>query len=412
MKLKELTAEVLIVSMLVGSVGCNKINAGATTTKDKLQSYIAMKQNSTVCSNLNDGKNEFGEAVLQYAEVMDEVVQYENDDIMVYKDQFAGSYVNENNELVVQLTGKNEVKQLQDSVENIEYVDMSMNRLTELQEVISNKMIECIQKKNYNETQKKMLDNIVGLGISQEENCIFVQMDKVSKENILWFKKNISDNAKIKFEQSEKMEEKASSINVKCGQYINIGGGGYSFGYRAKDALGNKGFVSAGHGVKKGEEVYDSATESIYLGKVTKVNIQNIDACFVQKTTNSNVTLSNGMKYYINSKDKLQKGKLITAIPEGYSIYKTGFSSGCTYGNVRSTNYTATYDGKVIKDTILTTAYALKYDSGGTVFAYIDGVPVLLGIVGSGTKDESKFGRYMVCIKATNIYNIFGVWPY
>ncbi len=412
MKLKELIAEVLIASILVGSVVSNKINAGATTTKDKLQSYISMKQNSTICSDSNEVRNEFGEAVLQYAEVMDEVVQYENDDIMIYKEKYAGSYVNENNELVVQLTDKNGVKQLQGSVENIEYVDTSMNDLIELQEIISNKMIEFSQKKNYNEIQKKMLDNIVGLGISQEENCIFVQMDKVSKENVLWFKKNISDNAKVKFEQSEKMEEKALSINVKCGQYINIGGGSYSFGYRAKDTLGNKGFVSAGHAVKKGEVVYDSATESIYLGKVTKVNMKNIDACFVQKTTNSNVTLSNGMKYYNNSKDKLQNGKLITAIPEGYSIYKTGYKSGCTYGNVRSTNYTATYDGKVIKDTILTTAYALKGDSGGTVFAYIDGVPVLLGIIGAGTGDKENLGRYMVCIKATNIYNVFGTWPY
>ncbi len=400
---KKVLSSILTISIIASS--STVVIADDDVKKSELQNYIESVNSEDIIQAKMVFENDKAEIVYEYAEVIDEMVKCENDGKMEYEKQYGGAYVNSDNELVVKLTGKKNVDEFQKMGIEVEYVDTSLNELNSEKDLITNKIAKLNENKECEE--KYFVENIVGVGISEENNYIFVQMKEVNNKNIKWFQANISDSDNLIFEQEDMLVE---TTTMKCGQYISINGGAYSFGYRGKDQSGNKGFVSAGHGVSKNEKVYNNAAKSVYLGKVTNVNISNVDACFIKKTSDSDVKLSNSMKYYVHSSDKLEDGKLITAIPEGYWIYKTGYTTKLTYGKVLSASYTAVYGGKTIKDTVYTDAYASGGDSGGTVFAYVDGVPVVLGIVAAGTSGTGE--TRMVCVKALNIYTSMGIWPY
>lgn len=84
-------------------------------------------------------------------------------------------------------------------------------------------------------------------GINHRENCIEVEMDCTS-DNIKEFKQKVSSSSLIKFKQTSgipicysKELKPASKINRSNSNSYG------SIGYRAKDAQGNVGIVTAGH---------------------------------------------------------------------------------------------------------------------------------------------------------------------
>ncbi len=205
-----------------------------------------------------------------------------------YPDYYAGSYINEDNDLVVKVTKDNldkastirEMTRSDDTV--IESATYSYNELTELKDSIWNKYL-ALYAEYENRVDEidadlfSVLTAFVGIGVNEESNCIEVSLKSVDDNIVSSFKKYFSSSNNISFEMCYGSEEQA---NLYSGNAI-YGDSGLpgSVGFRARLSYNGsmyKGFFTAGHVIDYLGEYVTYTDNSFntynYVGEV-------IDAC-------------------------------------------------------------------------------------------------------------------------------------
>lgn len=308
------------------------------------------------------------EACLSYEKLMDSFEETEDSEIQ-YPDYYAGSYINDNGNLVVYKVqsdsleaGTNEEygtaqidETLEENIGNDDFIlkdaRYSYNELTETMNILNDyKLAE----------NNQVANNFNVYWLSDKSNCIFVELNDCSTDAINDFKNEVCDSETIIFKASSGEAEKETKI--KAGRKIICNNSYGSVGYRVK-RNGHIGFITAGHMGEKDDDVYIGSTK---IGKIkARKESGSVDAAFV-RVTNDDYTPSNILKGTSN--------KLSTTISEpgvGTVINKLGATTGATTGKILSKNVTVTLDG--ITHTNLTSAdyESAPGDSGGTVYSYI-----------------------------------------
>ncbi len=288
----------------------------------------------------------------------------------------------------------------------------ALNELVELQETITN----YISKETTNPELEKLIEDIVGIGINQEDNIVFVGIKDCDENKIKLFKKEILDSTAIVFENVTEIEYVAG---LNAGQGISIGtslstAGEYSIGYRCYMLLSTgyiAGFVTAAHGNTVGNKVYVSGE---IIGSViarSRINNGTVDAAFVQITDNEYV-LANKTAY---RETPLVAGSYIGSFSAGETVKKEGSKTEFTSGKIISANYTFN-DTVVIRDCISATYNCGPGDSGGIVYQTVNSSNYVAGIcmgkvtqTNTSTGEQTSFG---VFVKAENIEDALNVIVY
>lgn len=307
-----------------------------------------------------------------------------------YPNYIGGLYIDDNNELIVQIK-KSETPLIKtksysnynsivtNKELNIENVDYSYNELEAIYELLNNSDIK-----------SSIYNNITVYYIDVINNCVVIELldNSVVKQNE--FKQEVIDSNIIEFKQGTLSELEA----------YNTGQGTHNctIGFRAK--LGNvTGFVTAGHcasNLSIGDSYSTYGTLKAYQqgGKV--------DAAFIQTSTTINRTLQYPV-YPVNS--LASTAGYVPNLVVGTLVGKSGRTTGGTSGKVTSLNATwngqnaSTEDGAIrITDMIQADYNSDGGDSGSPVFTITGGT--LIG-VHRGSIGKLKYSSNYNNIKAS-----------
>ena len=338
-----------------------------------------------------------------YAELMDVV-----EESAAVEKNYAGAYIDDDNQLVVNLTTSSE--KVQDIVQE----------KTESQEV-------AIQEKKYTNdelmgVQRKIADAIAGtkyieivssVGVSQKDNAVVVRMSDPSYADD--FRKDICDDECVQIGM-EPYKISPDKTYLKPGGYIDNPSFSYSIGWRGWriNNAGNytEGLVTAGHGNKVGEKAKTFGGH--LFGKFVKRRFGgNLDTTFVQRTSDS-FDVSNTIKF---SGSLLKAGYYVRSanICEGQKVYKVGMTTGLTEGKVLKVSnpvYYREYDGApytYFNDFVEADYNSAGGDSGGLVYADVGGAYRIMGNNVCSTTSGPKISNF---VKADNIINQMEIYPY
>ncbi len=389
-----------------------EISEGAKILKEKYESINRMEgieEDKELVENRMESKENYKKVLKK--------VQKKDD---TYNRHYSGSYLNDDQELVI-LTCGNDGK-LKQSIEKecgedeviLKKVDFSYNDIKK----VYDEMTEHIGKLNF----------VKATYIDEINNSVVVCLDKYDKEKMDIIRSLVKEPEMIKFKLESGVEESAGK-NVYPGQKISIGNYDYSMGFRAYYESGNgnvKGFVTAGHNTSVGAKVYvyTSNGNRVQVGVVKYRKFSGkTDACFVALTGDNTAS----RKVYYNSDSNTDKAvgvnlcKDCLVIPEvGDIVYKAGATTYLTSGKILSVNYSVNYDGVVIKDLILTSCTAGKGDSGGVLYEKYAGAYEQLGVQSGvlvdsqvGNKNKYKKSLFTSADKITNLdWGKNGIWIY
>lgn len=368
----------------------------------------------------------------------------------IYPDYYGGAYINDENKLVVLITRKHSMTREAESIQaefidDVEYKTCynSYNRLMDVIDSIKNSQI----------LTSEHLAHVSMLGIDDVDNKVFICLSNDMED--IQSAYNWDDSIIVCYQGNCLYEESSSRIvdsldatfpnpptypALLCGDSIYMKEGtvwfGGSIGYRAIDASGTEGFVTAGHNIGLSEnavcphtgEVIGCAIESYY-----KENY--LDAAFCM-LTNKKFNLTNNINYTIkgnpatNHWDTLST-HIVSKMIKGTIVYMSGMRSKNQQGRVISSY--ATYpimvdttdnkpynDSIVFRDIVLSDYPSQSGDSGGIVYTKrrvdnVDGTNCTVGIhvayADSIIIDNKKI-RPVVCIKAEHINRIMGLSRY
>ncbi len=108
--------------------------------------------------------------------------------------------------------------------------------------------------------------------------------------------------------------------------------------------------------------------------------------------------------------DMIKSRSLVTSIAEGNRVYKVGSTTYKNSGVIKSTNYTATFNGVTFTNLTKTSSMSESGDSGGLVYVMDGEYNIIVGIV-KGTVWSGIF-RNSVYVKASEIANQMEIYPY
>lgn len=316
---------------------------------------------------------------------------------------YGGIYIDENNDLVLQLVNSEMTEkdlQLYEEIlkinENIKiiYVKHSYMELENVNNII-NDYYESIDINN---------TNISGYYIDVINNQIVVELINCTEQEIKNFKEKVIDSPIVVFVEAEKNVPFADILPGAGFVYLN---NQCSYGYRAKIGLSNfAGIVTAGHCF------YQVGNELSGIGTVRYLQKSgNLDAAFIE--TNSGVNPSNTLAVTISpGANYLSPSETMTSFTVGTAVGKIGYSTGYTYGTITSTNYT----GSGISGQIRTNMGGLGGDSGGIVFQSIRGLKgyKVAGIVQGGENPApgENIGKNLHFVRADKINSSFRLTRY
>ncbi|MBQ6814741.1 MAG: hypothetical protein IJP13_04295 [Lachnospiraceae bacterium] len=326
---------------------------------------------------------------------------------------YGGTYISDDNELVVLLTDTvNSTKEYCEELvgEGVVYKQCaaSIEELTELYDYIINLWTESDEFNDENFLRLK--DDIVGVGIYVEQNKVYVRIKNCDSEKIALFKECILDSEDVIFEEGEEYEESAGYI-LKPGEGIYVGapssvfGSIYSIGFRCKrlNSYGvyTYGFITAAHGNEISDSVYSATGEWIgYIMSRSYVDGGNVDAAYVN-IINSKYSCS---IHISNCSACLSPGYYVVGYATGSTAYKSGIKTGHTYGKIISTSATEKMDtGYTIKDLVIAEYTSFFGDSGGIVYMIIDGKTCVAGITVACSGKKSAF------VKVANIKKVLNI---
>ena len=310
---------------------------------------------------------------------------------------YAGAYINDDDSLVVQFTGDATKNNINDSIEDlsdsadVEIVKHSYNYILSQYEkdtAIMEKINNAVKNNSANDLEKAVSNNLVGIKLSQQNNCNIVVLKDVTKKAREEFFECFKDENVI-FEKSSADEIVEHKTTIKPGVYfiVYIDGEPYYVGtvgarmsYGKADGSTIYGFLTAGHCVDYTGRLiyfYDGSKITKY-GKVSLYKHSGCaDAAFVKQTNTTNFSTSRYTAYSNSSGGTAQKYKacqncafavLDYDVVEGATVYKCGAVTYLTKGKINSLSATGTSDGDSFKNLITATYKTKKGDSGSNVF--------------------------------------------
>ncbi len=386
------------------------INASATEAANLsggqiLKQYIL--QNSTILQTSEKKELSLEEESSIKAMYISSYIQ-NNDNVA---EKYGGCYIDSNGELhILFVSGTessiiNKVKTMAENDVVNDICEYSLEELNSLKEYISN----LISNETTNLDLANIKKDIVGVGIYEQYNKVFVEIRDCDSKKVELFKNLISSSEAIVFEDAENYEKQATYL--KPGSEIAIGtssGNKYSIGFRCKrlTASGsyNYGFVTSAHGNSRGQNVYVSNT---YIGFISVRSLENngtADGAFVYVVDDN----------YEPSNTVAQNGKVLTAgayvnsFVTGKTVYKAGKSTNLTSGKITSTSYNCTIDGITTKDCVQAAYKSDSGDSGGVVYMTVDGSNFAAGIHMAGATNADS----AVFVKAANLKSALDIILY
>lgn len=342
--------------------------------------------------------------------------------INYYQEYYGGSYIDVD-KLVVCVTDTYAYSHFGEDILNEELVefkkvDFSFNELLDLRSDIEDKLIAYYAEyKDIDTAEFNLLSAIAGIGISQRDNCIVIDIANLTeeKENTFW--SLFGENEHICLNGTNDMNKDAAVFKPGRALYSILSSGVIrtSMGYRALWKPKDKavyGFTSCAHGIQ------DSIDKKIYMGvkceKVmgtvrTKKYSGSVDASFIQiasgHSVGTTVKYSDSIGGTVNP-DTIASNIYMTSVQEGSLVYRIGATTFKTVGVITDTDYKATINGTTFINMAKTTNPIKHGDSGGLVYTYYDSKYVPCGIIkGYGT----DFTFY---IKASRIADTIHVYPY
>ncbi len=369
----------------------------------------------------------------------------------VYPDYYGGSYINDENKLVVlvkkdYLTTRDAKSIQTEIIDGVVYepCDNSYNRMMSIIDSIKNTLA----------LNPEYLSHVSMLGIDDASNRVFMCLSSKGIEGIqnrFYF----GDSIMVCYQGCHIYEEGSSRVvdpggatyptpptypALLCGDsiYTLLGGKPYggSIGYRAIDSFGAEGFVTAGHNVNQYEYVVCPQTwEQIGYAIESKYKENNLDAAFCL-LTNRRFSLTNKINYTIKGNPATRNWDtlsthIVSKMLKGTIVYMSGMRSRNQQGRVISSY--ATYpikvdttdnkpynDSIVFRDVVLSDYPSQGGDSGGIVYTRrrinnVDGTNCTVGIhvayADSIVVDNKKI-RPVVCVKAEHINRILGLSRY
>lgn len=411
MKLKSTLAFTLLLSLFVSpKVFANTINYDGSPTmltddvlytkkfNDERKEYLTEKyganyneifiKNSNAVNNAEQIRNSFGK---------------DEKGNIVYPNFFGGIYINDEDDLVIQLVKSyGDLETIRKNEEfanifdidknaNIEYVDYSQNELDKLY----NKAISLFM-------DNKLPKEVVALYIDTIGNRVVIELSDDSTAIINKLKKIISDSNAITF---KKGEEAVYTANINAGGYISPLG--CSVGYRARVGSSGKGFVTAAHCASLNTTVTG-------FGVVAKRKLGgNMDAEWINSASVSNTPTNNwqAIPPYTVPSGTLST-TVVTSYTVGQKVGRIGNGSGHQTGKVVNVSWSGVVSGTSFNNLVSTDVTQVNGDSGGIVYytlaasAYLPETHLTAGI---GTIASS--GK-MVFSRADYINSYFGISRY
>lgn len=235
-------------------------------------------------------------------------------------------------------------------------------------------------------------EEIYSAAICQEHNCITIcisnTLDPSAHPELMDSLESISYEVVVSADEPQKIEE----TTLKPGMGLGTGG---SVGFRCK-LNGNKGIVTTVHTTN-----YSSLNPVSYagvsFGNITAAVYGNsADFCFIQ-ITNSNFTASRTTN--TSPSYTLHASHYVTALPANYTVYMAGQnSSSVRQGSV--VYYSSTVASDPGTDWLICNYSSSGGDSGGCIFAVVDGDNCVVGIH-DGSCSSGKYGTKLTRMKAS-----------
>jgi len=317
---------------------------------------------------------------------------------------FGGAYIDENKNLVINVTTHDEITIDYFSrivnIENVVFnaVDYSMNELIAQKDLASESMFAFNQR---SESSK-----VAGVGLCMRENSINLYIFTPSENN------NAAQLAEqVRYEITSFKNTIIVHIDEMPTELSNGAPGTgigttsmhtRSIGYWATDRFGQLSLVTAAHlGFDYNLQV---AIQTIPFGRVLHShNRDDTDAAFVLRTNSSFQPIRRVQDWNFD----LIRGATIF-LPQGSGVYSRGMSSGARFGTV--TDISATSHTGIRDTTRVDNTWGARLDSGGVVAGSGNSNErFLAGIIQSG---RDGGGNYFFYTKAANINNRFSlsVW--
>lgn len=341
-----------------------------------------------------------------YAELMDVV-----EESAAVEKNYAGAYIDDDNQLVVNLTTSSEKVQdiVQENTESqkVEFQEKkyTYEELTEVSDQIADAMVGT-----------EYMEVVSSIGVNEIDNAVEVELDDLSYET--GFRAEVSNHECIRFKKSLH-EVQAGKTDLKPGGYIGNYSSGYSIGWRGWriNNAGNytEGLVTAGHQNRVNDVALTYSRGN--FGKFVKRRFGgNLDTTFVQRT-NKNYGVSNTIKF---SGSSLKPGYYVRSsnICVGQKVYKVGMRTGLTSGKILNRSCKVTYpeyDGNpdtLFTDFVKADYYAFAGDSGGLLYMDVDGAYRIVGNFAAYNKDNKPGNSISFAVKADNIINQMEIYPY
>lgn len=364
--------------------------------------------NTTITDEQLSLMNDYSSVVNYYTDT----TEYE----LGYKENISGIYCGEDEGIVV-LTTDNDLTTVENEVDSlvstdavkIEHAEFSYNELLALQSAIQEQV-------NMSQNEDDLWAKIADVSVDDKSNKVIVAVKDLSENDKVILLQNIENPNMISFVESE---NELTATDLKPGARImsptvdsqgNAAIRCYSIGCRAwrvnSDGTYQYGFITAGHDNKNGDKFYYGSTaESNYIGKVVVCSKMGYwDFAFVALENRAKYRLSNSISY---SQYTLSSGKYLSSVMEGQICAFAGAYSGqLLFGRVVTDEtaymaFASAYDSskKIVVGRLVSAkmGYDVKNgDSGGLLFAVIDGSPCVIGTLTGGTAGTkmSYYSKY------------------
>ena len=360
-KLKKLS---LILLLLMVTIVTLSINYFSANEKNNFEEIAIINNNLLKFKSENEHafKETYGEnykealkknesAVLVSAEI-DSLFTNKKLNSVEYPDYFGGKYIDDDNNLVIQVL-KNDSKTFEEEFVNlkndvvIKYVNNSYSDLEEVNNQIINYFIK---------------NGVLGTGLKANyidviNNIVIVELENNTLEEQKWFKDNVVNSDVIKFVKNEKQV-----VDTKSHMAGGAGPNLCSIAYRVR-RNGKDGFLTAAHCVTQGSTYgdYGTVVERRYGGQM--------DVAFIELLAGNSV--SNNIRYGYSSTITLNtdSNTYPTVNTVGTLVAKSGIATGSTSGTISNTNFSySNSSGVYFTNLVVTRAKCNNGDSGGLVF--------------------------------------------
>jgi hypothetical protein len=380
-----------------------------------------------------------------------------SDEQTVYDDDYSGSFLDENGDLIVCVTESfkadsesdetilNEIE-AEDEIESIETfnqvdgledidADIELKTVKYSYNELSDAQIKMVTKfedfkkiyTNSKSAEFELLQSIAGIGLDEEINGLVVDIVEFTAEKEELFHSLFGKFDYISFNDVASEIEQITAYKPGRAIYVitkktktSIYYSRISIGYRAfRDTTKGRqyGFVTCAHAVNNSIDgkIYSTSKLSKIIGsrRIWQYG-GSVDASFIELSPGQ--SMSTKVKYSNKdgstaNPDTIAKNIYLTSVAKNSTVYKVGSTTYRTSGKVTNTNYSVTNDDDVsFTNQTKTSALAKGGDSGGIFYSKYESKNVPAGIaMGAG---GFWIFNYSVYSKASAIENRLGAVPY